>query len=161
MTFFEQEERLAWLLADDASLSRQCDLDFHKASGHGGQKVNKTSSAVRILHRPTGITAVSAVFRSQTENRHDALAKLRFRIALECRVRPAGTPETNDLPSLSNKATYLPWLAAFLDFVLTETPVPGLSASRKEKLLRRDPDVWRFYSEWKTAAKPSDGGKND
>jgi len=160
MTFFEQEERLAWLLADDAELSRQCELDFHKASGHGGQKVNKTSSAVRILHRPTGITTVSAVFRSQTENRHDALAKLRFRIALECRAAPAAPPETSALPSLSNKTTYLPWLAVFLDFVLTETPVPGLSASRKEKLLRRDPDVWRFYSEWKMKAASSDGGEH-
>lgn len=71
-------------LADDALLA-QCDLDRFRGSGPGGQKRNKTESAVRLRHRPTGLCAVASESRSQHENRRRALRRLRQRIAAELR----------------------------------------------------------------------------
>lgn len=73
------------LALDEAALERQCDFHAYRSGGPGGQKRNKTSSAVRLTHLPTGVTAFSADFRSQVQNRRRALHRLRFRLAAEFR----------------------------------------------------------------------------
>ena len=75
-----------WLAASDELLLRECRLEFRKASGNGGQKVNKTSSAVRLSHEPSGLVVTSAESRSQHENRRHALKALRMNI-LQARTR--------------------------------------------------------------------------
>ena len=72
------DERNAWLAADDETLSRDCEFIMQKGTGNGGQKINKTSSAVRLKHRPTGIAVSANEERSQSRNRHIALRKLRY-----------------------------------------------------------------------------------
>jgi hypothetical protein len=78
-----------WLTCDDSTLLAQCHVDTYRASGPGGQKRNKTSSAVRLRHRPSGLIAIAEESRSQHENKARALRRIRMVIALNVRT-PVG-----------------------------------------------------------------------
>src|SRR5271155_3533658 len=69
----------------DEQLLAQCRVEAYRGSGPGGQKRNKTSSAVRITHEATGLSAIGTESRSQSQNKSKALRRLRLRLALEIR----------------------------------------------------------------------------
>jgi protein subunit release factor B len=64
----------------DVALLAQCDVHTFRAGGPGGQHQNKTDSAVRLVHRPTGVTVTCRAQRSQYLNKMDALRRLRLKL---------------------------------------------------------------------------------
>lgn len=74
-----------YLALSEDELVRQCEVDTYRASGPGGQKRNKTSSAVRLRHKPTGLSVTATESRSQHENKARAVKRLRERLALDLR----------------------------------------------------------------------------
>jgi protein subunit release factor A len=78
---------LPWPVPEsDEDLLAECEVETFRAGGPGGQHQNKTESAVRLVHVPTGIRVVAKEERSQHRNRLKALERLRAR--LEERNRP-------------------------------------------------------------------------
>jgi len=148
-------ERNAMLTAEDAVLLRDCVFIMQKGTGNGGQKINKTASAVRLQHRPTGIAVAANEERSQARNRHIALRKLRYEIALHIHAEPSGTDFTLlPSPSSSNHARLILWTAALFDrlaasgFDLAQTAeFCGVSTSQLERAMRKYPQIWRSFSE--------------
>ena len=73
----------------DEALLAQCRVETFRAGGPGGQHQNKTETAVRIVHLPTGISSVARDERSQLRNRHLAITRLREKLEAHNK-----TPET-------------------------------------------------------------------
>ena len=66
--------------ASDDDLLKECEVETFRSSGPGGQHVNKTESAVRLRHLPSGIVVSSQQERSQHRNKAICLKKLREKI---------------------------------------------------------------------------------
>jgi hypothetical protein len=137
-------------------LLAQCDVRFVRRAGPGGQHRNKVSTAVVLVHRPTGVQAEANERRSQVENRAVALVRLRMKLALSTRIprepadvpsplwqsrtgggRLAISPTHDDLPALVAEALDVLALNQF-------DPKPagqqlGCSPSQLVKLLQKEP----------------------
>jgi peptide chain release factor 2 len=96
-------------------------IDVYRASGAGGQHVNKTESAVRITHLPTGVVVQSQNDRSQHRNRAECMAMLKSRLyELEMRKRLA---EQNELEATK---TDIAWGHQIRSYVLDQSRIKDL-----------------------------------
>ncbi len=112
-----------FLVLSDEQLLAQCAVHAYRASGPGGQKRNKTSSAVRLHHTPTGLCAQGEEDRSQHVNKRRALRRLRLVLATECIVATAP-----------------------VDFLASETMQTHRSSGRLV-IRQRDPDAPLLFNE--------------
>jgi hypothetical protein len=144
-------------LPDDATLLAECEVDTLRASGPGGQKRNKTESAVRLRHGPSGLIVVANESRSQAENRARALKRMREALALRLRQPAAeGIPaavqacidKRGRLSVGRRDARFLPAAATTLDVLValggsvSETAARlGLTTGNLSSFLTGDDDL--------------------
>ena len=136
------------LALNEEELGRIVEFDFFKRSGNGGQKRNKTSSAVRVTLKELAISAEDCTERSQKLNRSKALQKLRCKIAMTVRQDISDEIITIVAPSNDRYPLFLARLIDLLSSVNYSFKECGLklnlSSSQVEKLLRRDASLWQF-----------------
>jgi hypothetical protein len=99
----DRDETLAM---DDPTLLACCEQHLYRSSGPGGQHRNKVSSAVRLHHTPTGVTATADDSRSQHDNRRMALRRLRMNLACQC--RQALDPNAVYVPRIVRECVFAP-----------------------------------------------------
>jgi hypothetical protein len=151
-------QRDKWLMMSDGALIKESVFGTQKRGGKGGQKVNKTSSAVRLFHAPSEISVIASESRYQKENRRIAVKKLRCVIALTIRD-PSPSQEKPDkkmphgIPSQSNHLYFL-WMARLLDFFennnysMSKTAEDvGAGSGHLSKLLFKNGKLWKKINE--------------
>lgn len=73
--------------ATDEELLAECAVQVFRSSGPGGQSVNTTDSAVRLVHKPTGLRVQCQRERSQLRNKRECVGRLRARLEELARPR--------------------------------------------------------------------------
>lgn len=159
--------RAQWTALSDAQLLAQCEVDTYRASGPGGQKRNKTSSAVRLRHPPSGLIVIAEESRSQHENRARALRRLRQALYLKLREeKPAEmwTPEvsifldkTGRLDLGRKDPRFWPAVGLILDVLALQqarvseaAQALGISTGNLITFLASDPKVWEQANQLRT-----------
>jgi hypothetical protein len=145
--------RATWAALTDADLLAQCEVDTYRASGPGGQKRNKTSSAVRLRHPPSGLIVIAEESRSQHENKAKALNRLRRAIHLHLRDSPEGAAvplEDGRLHLRAKDPRFWPAAGVALDVlhaavgqVSTAAERLGVSTANLVEFLQTDPKLWQ------------------
>ena len=105
-----------WPVLDDPDVEiNEADIrmEVFRASGAGGQHVNKTSSAVRLIHEPTGLVSSSQEERSQLQNREKAMNRLRAMVAAKIEEEHEA-----ELARIAGKQAQVGWGSQIRSYVL-------------------------------------------
>ncbi len=167
--------RATWTRLTPDQFLAQCEVDTYRASGPGGQKRNKTSSAVRLRHPPTGLLVIAEESRSQHENKAKAFDRLGRALYLHLRDDlPADlTPEfvaahpdyasardrTGKLSLGRKDPRFWPAVGVVLDVLAATTArvadaaaLLGVSTGHLVDFLQTDPKVWQEANRLRAAA---------
>ena len=105
-----------WPLLEDVDLEideSDIEMQVFRASGAGGQHINKTSSAVRYIHHPTGLVATSQEERSQLQNRERAMGRLKSMIAAKVEE-----DRQAELDAIAGKQAQVGWGSQIRSYVM-------------------------------------------
>ena len=105
---------------DPEVLKRQVTVETYRSSGPGGQRKNKTETAVRLKHAPSGVTVIATEHRSQSLNLKLAFERLRERLI------KLNRPKKRRIPTSVSKAA-------------REKRIQEKKIQSKKKNLRREP----------------------
>lgn len=140
------------------ALLADCTVDRTRRSGPGGQHRNKVETAVVITHKPTGIRAEASERRSQSENRAQAIFRLRLELALRVRTEPFAGPSQlwqsrargGRIGVSVSHADFPPLLAEALDALAAYGCSPaeagqalGVTGSQLVKLVKQEPKAFQ------------------
>lgn len=157
--------RWQWTQLSDEQLLAQCHVDTYRGSGPGGQKRNKTSSAVRLRHPPSGLCVIAEESRSQHENKQRALKRLRQALYIQVR-EPLDLLAVGDLsrhpdwsrsglasrqlPRSIRQAEFWPAVGVILDILVAvqgrvsdAAALVGVATAQLVHFLRLEPKVWQ------------------
>lgn len=139
-------------------LLAECEVRHERRSGPGGQHRNKVSTAVVLVHRPTGLRAEANERRSQAENHREAMRRLRVQLAIETRsTQPDNKPSELWSSRVKNKRLSInpghddfpAILAEALDVVVgadydvaAAASKLGVSMSQLLKFLKEEASAW-------------------
>lgn len=170
LLFIFLETPVKLLLLTDQQLLAQCSVDLYRVQGPGGQKRNKTSSAVRLRHQSSGLVVTASEERSQNVNKQRAIKRLREAIALHVRTALDAAYEPSELLRscialdgrfhISRKNDeYFLVLSEVLDVldaanirVSDAAKLLGISTAQLVGFIENDPKVWDRVNQMRTAA---------
>jgi len=167
------DESPRWLDLSEQALLKGCRFDAYRGPGPGGQKRNKTSNSIRLVHLPTGITVIAGESRSQAENKLRAVRRLKLRLATDTRrsIDPRffePPPWFKDVTQLGRLAVshrnehYARTAALVLDLLDSRrgnvgdvAKLLGVSTSSIVRFLEEEPQLWAAANQVrKTAGQP-------
>lgn len=152
----------------DEQLLAQCREDHFRSGGPGGQKRQKTSNGVRLLHEPTGLIVTATESRSLQENRLHALRRMRLKFATDLRepldLLKFEPPDWfleirrgNRIEASHRHPFYAPAAGLVLDLLeaLAGNPAHvavnlGVSTTAVIRLLESDPHLWAAANQIRT-----------
>jgi peptide chain release factor 2 len=105
-----------WPVLEDVDLEideSDIRMEVFRASGAGGQHINKTSSAVRLIHEPTGLVSTSQEERSQLQNRERAMGRLKAMLAAKLEEERAA-----ELDAIAGKQAQVGWGSQIRSYVV-------------------------------------------
>jgi len=149
-----------WPLLEDVDVDideSDIRMEVFRASGAGGQHINKTSSAVRLIHEPTGLVASSQEERSQLQNRERAMGRLTAMIAAKAEEDRAA-----ELDAIAGKQAQVGWGSQIRSYVLQPYQMvkdlrTEIETSNVQGVLDGDIDEFvEGYLRWRRAQGESD-----